>query len=100
MGMPPISREASRLLAKVQAVQAPYWECMRPGIIDIQDYGSNATRLHDVIRGYQRQMLSQKYSMVPLFIQREALFKSFENQVLVTPGIQNKRRILVFIHDP
>ncbi|RYP67997.1 hypothetical protein DL771_006920 [Monosporascus sp. 5C6A] len=100
MGMPPLSKEAARVLARVQAVQAPYWECMRPGIIDIQEYGNGATRLHDVIRGYQRQILSQKHGMVPLFIQREALFKSFENQVLVTPGIQTKRKVLFIIHDP
>lgn len=100
MGIPPLSKEAAKVLARVQATQAPYWECMRPGVIDIQEYGDSATRLHDVIRGYQRQVLSQKYSMVPLFIQREALFKSFENQVLVTPGIQSKRKVLFIIHDP
>ncbi|KAI1825160.1 histone deacetylase [Xylaria intraflava] len=100
MQMPPISKEAARTLAKVQAVQAPYWECMRPGIIDVEQLGDNASRLHDVIRGYQRQVLSEKHGMIPLFIQREALFKSFENQVLVTPDIQSKRRVLFIIHDP
>ncbi|KAI0485394.1 histone deacetylase [Xylaria cf. heliscus] len=100
MEIPPISKEAARVLAKVQAVQAPYWECMRPGIIDIQQIGSDASRLHDVIRGYQRQVLSEKHGMIPLFIQREALFKSFENQVLVTPDIQSKRKVLFIIHDP
>lgn len=100
MEIPPISKEAARVLAKVQAVQAPYWECMRPGIIDIQQLGNDSSRLHDVIRGYQRQVLSEKHGMIPLFIQREALFKSFENQVLVTPDIQSKRKVLFIIHDP
>ena len=100
MGMPPLSKGAARVLARVQAAQAPYWECMRPGIIDIQEYGSGASRLHDVVRGYQRQILAQRHGMVPLFIQREALYKSFENQVLVTPDIQAKRRVLFIIHDP
>ena len=100
MGMPPLSKDAARVLARVQAAQAPYWECMRPGIIDIQNYGSGTERLHDVVRGYQRQVLGQRFSMVPLFIQREALFKSFENQVLVTPGIQSMRKVLFIIHDP
>ncbi|TGJ80707.1 hypothetical protein E0Z10_g8063 [Xylaria hypoxylon] len=99
MEIPPISKEAARVLARVQAVQAPYWECMRPGIIDVQHLGNNASRLHDVIRGYQRQVLSEKHGMIPLFIQREALFKSFENQVLVTPDIQSKRKVLFIIHD-
>ncbi|KAI0914628.1 histone deacetylase [Ustulina deusta] len=100
MEMPPISKEAARVLAKVQAVQAPYWECMRPGIIDVQQLGNGASRLHDVIRGYQRQVLSEKHGMIPLFIQREAIFKSFDNQVLVTPDIQSKRKVLFIIHDP
>ncbi|KAI1300767.1 histone deacetylase [Xylaria venustula] len=100
MEMPPISKEAARVLAKVQAVQAPYWECMRPGIIDVQQLGTGASRLHDVIRGYQRQVLSEKHGMIPLFIQREALFKSFDNQVLVSPDIQSKQKILFIIHDP
>ncbi|KAI1815049.1 histone deacetylase [Poronia punctata] len=100
MDMPPISKDAARVLARVQAAQAPYWECMRPGIIDIQRVGNDASRFHDVIRGYQRQVLSEKHGMIPLFIQREALFKSYENQVLVTPDIQSKQKILFFIHDP
>ena len=100
MGMPPLSKGAARVLARVQAAQAPYWECMRPGVIDIQAYGNGAARLHDVVRGYQRQLLAQNHGMVPLFIQREALYKTFENQVLVTPGIQAKRRVIFIIHDP
>ncbi|KAH9898632.1 putative histone deacetylase A [Xylariomycetidae sp. FL2044] len=96
----PISKDAARVLSQVQAVHAPYWECMRPGIIDVQEMGNEASRLHDVVRGYQRQTLSERHSMVPLFIQREVLFKSFENQVLVTPGIQNKKKLIFCIHDP
>ncbi|KAI1210513.1 putative histone deacetylase A [Annulohypoxylon truncatum] len=100
MDIPPINREAAKLLVKVQAAQAPYWECMRPGIIDVRELGDKASRLHDVIRGYQRQVLSEKYSMIPLFIQREVLYKSFENQVLVTPGLEAKTRVIFIIHDP
>ncbi|ETS79135.1 hypothetical protein PFICI_08988 [Pestalotiopsis fici W106-1] len=100
MQIPRIDKTAARVLAKVQATHAPYWECMRPGVIDAQVIGEGTSRLHDVIRNYQRQNLSEQFGMVPLFIQRETLFKSFENQVLVTPGITQKRKILVIIHDP
>ncbi|KAI1104458.1 putative histone deacetylase A [Jackrogersella minutella] len=100
MKIPPINREAAKLLARVQAAQAPYWDCMRPGIIAVQELGEKTSRLHDVIRGYQRQILSEKYAMIPLFIQRDVLYKSFENQVLVTPGLQAKRKIMFIIHDP
>ncbi|KAI1178174.1 histone deacetylase [Nemania sp. FL0916] len=99
INVPPISQEAARMLARVQAVQAPYWECMRPGIIDVQQIGTSS-RLHDVVRGSQRQTLSEQYGMIPLFIQRECLFKSFENEVMVTPDLQSKRKILFIIHDP
>ncbi|KAM4066934.1 arb2 domain-containing protein [Hirsutella rhossiliensis] len=101
MELPKLNKEAARILAKVQAHQAPYWECMRPGIVDIPEVQSlNANRLHDVIRNAQRQVLQQKHSMVPLYVQREQLYKSFENQVLVTPNLHDARRILVIIHDP
>lgn len=101
MRIPRIDKEAAKVLAKVQAAQAPYWECMRPGVINVQGMGTAGTsRLHDVIRNYQRQMLSERFAMIPLFIQREALFKSFENQVLVSPGISEKKKVLLVIHDP
>lgn len=89
------------MLAKVQAYQAPYWECMRPGVVDVQDVQTQGgTRLHDVIRSYQRQVLAQKHGMLPLYIQKNALVKSFENQVLVSPNFNSARKLLVIIHDP
>jgi histone deacetylase 6 len=101
MEVPKINKEAARLLAKVQAHQAPYWECMRPGIVDVPNMQNlNSARLHDVVRSAQRQVVNEKHEMIPLFIHRETLFKSFENQVLVTPDVQNARRLLVIIHDP
>ncbi|KAK3684282.1 hypothetical protein B0T22DRAFT_273278 [Podospora appendiculata] len=101
MEIPKISKEASRLLAKVQAYQAPYWECMRPGIVNIPGMQlQGSMRLHEVVRTAQRHTLSQKYGMIPLYIQRDVLFKSFENQVLVTRGIHAARNILLIVHDP
>lgn len=101
MEMPRIDKGAARVLAKVQTTHAPYWECMRPGVIDPKVVAAaGSSRLHDVIRSYQRQNLGDRFSMVPLFIQRENLFKSFENQVLVTPNISQKKKLLLVIHDP
>ncbi|KAK3387244.1 hypothetical protein B0H63DRAFT_431113 [Podospora didyma] len=101
MVLPPINKEAARLLARVQAHQAPYWECMRPGIVDIPEMlALGSSRLHDVIRTAQRQVLGEKYGFIPMYIQRETLFKSYENQVLVTRGIQSARKIVVIVHDP
>ncbi|KAI0015622.1 hypothetical protein F4780DRAFT_64096 [Xylariomycetidae sp. FL0641] len=102
MEMPPIAKSAVRVLARVQAAQAPYWECMRPGIINLPDFSEEAgvLRLHDVVRGYQRQVMSEKFNMIPLYIQRDVLFKSFENQILVTPGVHSKKKVLLILHDP
>jgi histone deacetylase 6 len=38
--------------------------------------------------------------MVSLYVQREKLSKSFENQVLVTQSLHAAKRILLIIHDP
>ncbi|KAL3963760.1 hypothetical protein ACCO45_000764 [Purpureocillium lilacinum] len=101
MVIPSINKEAARILAKVQAHQAPYWQCMRPGVVNVPEVQSlNASRLHDVIRNAQRQVLLEKHNMIPLYVQREQLYRSFENQVLVTPDLQDAKRILVIIHDP
>ncbi|KAL6889930.1 hypothetical protein HDV57DRAFT_488088 [Trichoderma longibrachiatum] len=99
--LPGINKDAARTLAKVQAYHAPYWECMRPGIVDVPEVQAlNADRLHDVIRNAQRQVAQSKHSMIPLYIQRETISKSFENQVLVTPNLHEAKRILVILHDP
>lgn len=101
MQLPKINKEASRTLAKVQAHQAPYWQCMRPGIVDVPEaHTLNGNRLHDVIRNAQRHDLQGKHSMIPLYVQRDQISKSFDNQVLVTPNLQDAKRILVIIHDP
>ncbi|KAG6004847.1 hypothetical protein E4U21_000685 [Claviceps maximensis] len=101
MTIPKLNKDAARILAKVQAFQAPYWECMRPGIVDVPSMHSlQASRLHDVIRNAQRQVLQEKHNMIPLYVQREHLYKSFENQVLITPLLHSAKRLLVILHDP
>ncbi|KAM7194099.1 histone deacetylase clr3 [Rhypophila sp. PSN 637] len=99
--IPKLCHEAARVLAKVQAYQAPYWECMRPGIVDVQEMAHNSSsRLHDVVRTAERQRLSQEYGMIPLYVQRDLIYKSFENQVLATRDIHAAKRVMVIIHDP
>lgn len=101
MELPKINKDAARVLAKAQAYQAPYWECMRQGVLSVPDVNDlHSTRLHDIIRDSQLQRWQRKHQMMPLHIHREALFKTFENQVLVTPGLHNARRLLLIIHDP
>ncbi|KAF4120950.1 histone deacetylase 6 [Geosmithia morbida] len=99
--LPKINKEAARTIANVRAYQAPYWECMRSGVVDVPDVQSlGAERLHDVIRTAQRQTLQGKHNMTPLYVQREHIYRSFENQVLVTPSLDGAKKVLVIIHDP
>lgn len=101
MDIPKINKEAARLLAKVQSYQAPWWECMRPGVVDVRDVQAQGSqRLHDIVRSHQRELLQKNHGMIPLYIQRDAIFRSFENQVLATRHLLEARRLIVIIHDP
>jgi len=99
--IPPLNHKAAEVLQRVKEQQAPYWECMRPGVVPVPEIvNRGALRLHDVLRAYQKKTLNEKHKMVSLYIQRDRLSKSFENQVLVTPGLYNAKKILVVVHDP
>jgi len=101
MEFPRINKEAARVIARAQAYQAPFWDCMRPGLVDVQDIQEQkSTRLHDMLRSAQRQQLSEKHDMIPLFVQRDIIFRSFDNQILVTRNIHAAKKILMIIHDP
>ncbi|KAK0626111.1 histone deacetylase A-like protein [Immersiella caudata] len=101
MDIPKINKEATRALAKAQAYQAPFWECMRPGLVNVHDrQEQNSSRLHDVVRAAERQKLSENFDMVPLFVQRDIIFKSYDNQILVTRNIHAAKKILMIVHDP
>lgn len=105
----PINIDASQVLDQVRDYQAPYWECMRPGpretatdpkrtLGDVRDLG--AIRLNDVIRGYQKKILSENHKMISLYIMREKISRTFHDQVLVTGGLQTAKKIFFVIHDP
>jgi histone deacetylase 6 len=108
--IPPINAEASLILDKVREFQAHYWECMRPGPFDFKRLGQKwitnevnelgGVRLNEVVRAYQRRVLSEKYKMISLFVQRDKLSRSYENQVLATQGLHAAKKILFIIHDP
>lgn len=98
--IPPLNEKAARDIQHVKEYQAPYWECMRPGVIPIKDLQErNAPRLHDVMRSYQKGILSRKHNMISVPIMRKVLSTSFADQVLITPKIQSAKKILLIIHD-
>ena len=96
-----MNKTAHYVLQQVKACQAPFWECMREGVVteeEIQAPGSE--RLHDTLRTAQRGNLSRDHKMVSLYVQREKLSRSFEDMVLATPGLYQAKKILLIIHDP
>ncbi|KAH6669922.1 histone deacetylase [Halenospora varia] len=101
MEPPPLNAKAHKDLQHVKNYHAPYWACMRPGVVPIKELRvQNGVRISDVAREYQRSILSKKFNMIVMPIMRNKITKTFENQVLVTPGIQRARKILLIIHDP
>jgi histone deacetylase 6 len=101
IAIPPLNKAAALVLNQVRQYQSQYWECMRPGIAvvkEIEQHGG--VRLHDALRTYQRRILTEKHNMVSLYIQRERISRSFEDQVLATPGLFHSKKILLIIHDP
>lgn len=98
--IPSIDEKAARMMDHVRRIQAPYWQCMRPGPLDMSNIRSpGAVRLHEVIRDYQRQQLWDQHKMLPLYIQRDKLSRCFENQVLATQTLAKSKRILFIIHE-
>jgi histone deacetylase 6 len=110
MAQPPPCPEAAMVLDRVREFQAPYWACMRPGPFDFKKMDREkvnkevndlkGVRLDDVVRIYQRRILTQKHKMVSLFVQREKIARHFEDQVLATQGLHMAKQILLIIHDP
>jgi histone deacetylase 6 len=99
--MPPIHKDALKVLNKVREAHAPFWECMRPGKVDVGlEQGLGGVRLNGVIRTYQYNLLREKYKMVDLFIFRDKVANALKHQVLVTKGLCSAKKILLVVHDP
>ena len=104
--IPPIQRGADHVLRQARRAQAPYWACMRENPheqltaakLDAQDKA--AFTLDDAIHEKRRRILSLKYKMVSVYIQRDIIHGIFQDQVLSTPLWQEGKRLLVIIHDP
>ncbi|KAM3078099.1 Histone deacetylase hda1 [Clarireedia jacksonii] len=99
--IPPLSRHGAEVFEQVKALQAPYWECMRSGIVDMKEEQTHgAPRVDDVIRTYQKNVLTKNHKMLSLYIQRNGITRIFDNQVLITPNIHLAKQIMIIIHDP
>lgn len=87
---------AEETVGRVMGIQAQHWRCMFPkppknpvwadrlhGMDTRRPPGGpKLTGTSDVIRDYQSQQLYTEFKLIPLYIYRTAISKSFKNQVL------------------
>ncbi|KAI9655211.1 MAG: Histone deacetylase hda1 [Alyxoria varia] len=95
------SASAVTTVQKVIQTQAKFWKCLYPKDVDLrrkQELGSE--RLHDIIREWQSKVFWDNYRMSPMFVLREKISKSFNDQVLATSDYNEEKPVLVIFHDP
>ncbi|KZF20599.1 Arginase/deacetylase [Xylona heveae TC161] len=99
---PPVACKAAiDTVHQVARMQSKHWRCMYTADIDIAaKHKLGGERMHDIIRAYQSRFLYDKYKMICLFILRDELSVSFQNQVVATPNYHAANPLLVIFHDP
>ena len=105
--IPPLNKTASYVLHQVKMCQAPFWQCMREGIVvedalKLQDAleTEGVERLHDLLRMAQKAKLWEQHKMIPYNPSRDHLSVSFKNCVLATRELHLAQKVLLIIHDP
>ncbi|KAK0817700.1 Histone deacetylase hda1 [Friedmanniomyces endolithicus] len=107
------------VVKRVLRQQSKFWSCLYPKDLSVHLAGlPHSERMHDVVRKWQATTLWDEHDMAPLFIHKEQLSKSFENQVLATQAfptayvplrtLTDSRRpnymaacpLLIILHDP
>ncbi|KAF7713980.1 Histone deacetylase class 2 [Penicillium ucsense] len=89
--------EAIETVGRVMTTQAQYWRCMYPKPPNNPAW---TNRLHDVLREYQAHQLYENFKLTPLYIYRNKISKSFENQVLASANYHKRVPLIVVFHDP
>jgi histone deacetylase 6 len=78
---------AVHVIEQVKRQHSKYWKCLYPKHLDRCDPSYQDTyRLHEIIREWQSQRLSQEYHMTPLPLQinKAGLAQTFEHNVVAT----------------
>jgi histone deacetylase 6 len=97
MGQPPDRLEQTNPsisgvndIKEVLRQQSKFWANLYPKDMSARLAGPlQGERMHDVVRRWQATTLWDDHQMSPLFVHRESLSKSFENQVLATYDFMN-----------
>jgi histone deacetylase 6 len=72
-------------IKEVLRQQSKFWASLYPKDMSARLAGPlQGDRMHDMVRHWQANTLWDEYQMSPVFVHRESLSKSFENQVLAT----------------
>lgn len=94
------SPSAVDVVQMVLRQQSKFWPCLHPKNPSQRLKQTQALRVHDVIRDWQANVLYESHEMTPLFIARNRISQSFENQVLGTSNYFEARPLLLIFHDP
>lgn len=90
-------------IQQVKRQHSKYWKSLFPKYPDKTDPGYGDTqRLHEIIREWQSQRLSDQHFMVPLTIpvSKNGLAQTFQHNVIATAGFMDRHPLLVIFHDP
>ncbi|KAJ5146545.1 Histone deacetylase superfamily [Penicillium bovifimosum] len=88
---------AVNAVRQVRSIQSKYWSCLYPKTLAQAPRGE---RLHDILRLYQASQLYESCKLVPLWIYRTSISKSFEKQVLASSNYTQAVPLVVIFHDP
>ncbi|CAI7670803.1 unnamed protein product [Penicillium bialowiezense] len=91
------TKAAIDTVGRVRKIQSQYWSRLYPKNTIAQ---TNGTRLHDIIRTFQSTQLYENCKLVPLYVYRTSISKSFDNQVLASPNYTQPVPLVVIFHDP
>ncbi|PVH99637.1 hypothetical protein DM02DRAFT_614881 [Periconia macrospinosa] len=92
---------AAQTVDQVKRQHSRYWKCLYPKQPDLTDPAFHATkRLHDIIREWQSQTLSEEHRMIPLVINKPGIAQTFQHNVIATPDFMGRHPLLVVFHDP
>ncbi|TKX27565.1 histone deacetylase domain-containing protein 1 [Elsinoe australis] len=107
MGEPPERLQSSQpspsgvdTVKEVLRQQSNFWPCLYPKDPSKRLKRAKGSRLHDLLRDWQATQLFKNYDMTALFIARNKISKSFENQILATANYNEPRPLLLTFHDP
>ncbi|KAK2763229.1 Histone deacetylase hda1 [Arachnomyces sp. PD_36] len=97
--LPPTApgEDAVKTVRRVAMIHSKHWQCMYPKGPQEHVW---TNRVHDIIRQYQSKQLFNEFKLTNLFVYRNKISTSFQDQVLASSNYDQERPLLVIFHDP